>query len=87
MGTPSSARIIQDIGMALEALEIINHKNGAAVEGLADRNVHRRKELGEGKHVSWGGICTKGKVRECKLTKICSSTIICGSCVWGNNRR
>ena len=29
--------------------------NGAAVEGLADRNCHRKKEVGKGKSVSWGG--------------------------------
>ena len=41
--TPSSASIIQDFDMALKALEIFYHKNGAAVEGLADRNGHIRK--------------------------------------------
>ena len=35
MGTPSSARIIQDFDLALKALEIVYHGNGAAVEGLA----------------------------------------------------
>ena len=53
MGTPSSARIIQDVDLALKALEIVYHANGAAVEGLADRNVHKRKVVGEGKSVSW----------------------------------
>ena len=43
--------------------------NGAAVEGLADRNGHRRKVVGEGKRVSWGGARFKGKGRECELTK------------------
>ena len=43
--------------------------NGAAVEELADRNGHRQKVLGEGKSVSWGGVRTKGKGRECELTK------------------
>ena len=69
MGTPSSVRIIQDVDMALKALEIVHHANGAAVEGLAGRNGHRRKVVGEGKSVSWGGARTKGKGRECELTK------------------
>ena len=38
MGTPSSARIIQDVGLALKVLEIVYRENGFAVEGLADRN-------------------------------------------------
>ena len=41
-GTPSSARIIEDVDLTLKALEIIYHENGAVVEGLADRNGHRR---------------------------------------------
>ena len=69
MGTPSSARIIQDVDLALKALEIVYRENGAAVEGLADRNGHRRKVVGEGKSLSWGGARTKGKGRECELTK------------------
>ena len=69
MGTPSSARIIQDVDLALKALEIFYRANGAAVEGLADRNRYRRKVVGEGKSVSWGGAWTKGKGRECELTK------------------
>ena len=69
MGTPSSARIIQDVDLALKASEIVYRANGAAVEGLADRNGHIRKVVGEGKSVSWGGARTKGKGRECKLTK------------------
>ena len=52
MGTPSSARIIQDVDLALKALEIVYRANGAAVEGLDDRNGHRRKVVGEGKSVS-----------------------------------
>ena len=47
-GTPSSARIIEDVGRALEALLIVFRANDAAVEGLADRNGDRRKEVGEG---------------------------------------
>ena len=69
METPSSARIIQDVDLALKALEIIYRANGATVEGLADSNGHRRKVLGEGESVSWGGAPTKGKGRKCKLTK------------------
>ena len=42
-GTPSSVRIIQDVDLALKALEIFYHANGAAVEGIADRNGHRNK--------------------------------------------
>ena len=48
MGTPSSERIIQDVDLALKALEIVYRENGAAVEGLADRNGHRRKVVGKG---------------------------------------
>ena len=69
MGIPSSARIIQDVDMALKALEIIYRANGSAVEGLADSNGYRQKMLREGKSVSWGVARNKGKGRECKLTK------------------
>ena len=69
MGTPSSAQIIEDVDMALKALEMVYLANGAAFEGLADRNGHRRKLVGEGKSFSWGGARTKGKGRECELTK------------------
>ena len=69
MGTPSLARIIQEVNLALKALEIAYHTNGTAVEGLADRNGHIRKVVGEGKSVSWGGARNKGKGSECKLTK------------------
>ena len=62
MGTPSSARIIEDVNLALKALVIFYLKNGAAVEGLAYRNGHRRFVLGEGEIVSWVGARTKGKV-------------------------
>ena len=53
----------------MKAMDIVYLENGAAVEGLADRNGHRRKVVGEGKSVIWGGARTKGKGRECKLTK------------------
>ena len=69
MGTPSSARMIEDVDLALKALEIVCLANGASVEGLADRNGHRRKVVGEGKSVSWGGAWTKGKGPECERTK------------------
>ena len=52
MGTPSSARIIQDVNLALKALKIVCRANRDAVEGLADSNGNRRKEVGEGKSVS-----------------------------------
>ena len=69
MGTPYSARIIEDVDLALKALEIVYRENGAAIEGIADRNGHRRKVVGQGESVSWGGARTKGKGRECELTK------------------
>ena len=52
MVTPSSVRIIKDVDKALKALEIVYRTNGAAVEELADRNGHRRKEVGEERSVS-----------------------------------
>ena len=55
--------------LALKVLEIVYLENGGAVEGLADRNGHRQKVVGEGKSVSWGGARTEGKGRECELTK------------------
>ena len=42
---------------------------GPVIEGLYDRNGHRRKVVGEVKTVSWRGALTKGKGRECKITK------------------
>ena len=69
MGTPSSARMIEDVDLALKALGIVYLANGASVEGLADRNGHRLLVVGEEKSVSWGNARTKGKGRECKLTK------------------
>ena len=69
MGTPSSARIIQDVDLALKTLEIVYRSNGAAVEGLADRSGHRRNLVGKGKRVSCGGARTKGEGCECELTK------------------
>ena len=69
MGTPSSERIIQDVNLALKVLEIVYCANGAAFEGLDDRNRHIRKVVGEGESDSWGCARTKGKGRKCKLTK------------------
>ena len=46
--------------MAVKALETVYRANGSAVEGLAGRNGHISKEVGEGKSVSWGGARTKG---------------------------
>ena len=69
MGTPSLERIIQYVNLALKALEIVYRENGAAVEGMAGSNGHRRKVVGEGKSVSWGGARSKGKGRECKIDK------------------
>ena len=69
MGTPSSVKIIEDVDLAQKALEIVNQENGAAFQGLADRNGHRKKEVGKDKIVSWGGARSKGEGREYKLTK------------------
>ena len=57
----SSLEMIQDVDLALKALELVYRKNRAAVEGMADKNGHRRKLVGEGESVSWGGTRTKGK--------------------------
>ena len=69
MGTPCLARIIQDVDLALKALEIVYLENGDAVEGLADINGYRRKVVGKGKSVRCGGAQTKGEGRECELAK------------------
>ena len=63
------ARIIQDVDLALKALEIVYRENGAAVEGLAGRNGNRRKVVGKGKSVRCGGARTKGEGRKCELAK------------------
>ena len=47
MGTPSSARTIQDVNLALKASEIVYRANGAAVEGLGDGNGHIQTVVGE----------------------------------------
>ena len=69
MGTPSSVRIIQDVDLALKALKIVYRANGAAVQGMDDRNGHRKKVVGEGESGSWGVSRNKGKGRECGITK------------------
>ena len=69
IGTPSLVRIKEDVDLALKALGNFYLENGAAFEGLADRNGYRQKVVGKGKIVSWGGAPTKGKGRECKTTK------------------
>ena len=77
MGTPSSARIIQDVDLALKALEIVYSANGVAVEGVSDRNGHIRKVVGEGESVSWGGARPKERGVRANSPKICSCTVIC----------
>ena len=69
MGTPSLESIIKDVEQASKTLEILYDTNRDKFEGIADRNGHRRKVVGEGKSVSWGGVRTNGEGRECKLNK------------------
>ena len=69
IGTPSLARIIQDVDLALKVLVIVYRANETAVEELAGRNRNRQKVVGEEESVSWGGTRTKGKGRKCKITK------------------
>ena len=69
MGTPYLAQIIEDVDLALKALEIFYLAHVASVEVLSYRNGHRQKVVGEGEIVSWIGARTKVKERECKLTK------------------
>ena len=61
MGKTSSVRIIEYVDLELKALEIVYCANEATVEGLADRNGHIQKVVGEGKSVSWGSAWTKVK--------------------------
>ena len=63
-GRPLSVRIIDYVDRALEALGIVFRANSSAVEGIPDRNGHRRKEVGEGESISWGVEQTKGEGRE-----------------------
>ena len=46
METPSLARIIEDVDLAMKALETVYLENGASVVGLTDRNGHRQKVVG-----------------------------------------
>ena len=69
IGNPPSARIIRDVDLALKTLEIVYRENESAVEGLADRNGHRRKVVGKAKSVRSGGARTKGEGRECEIAK------------------
>ena len=69
MGTPSLARIIQDVDLALKALEIVYRANGAAVERFVERVGHRRKLVGKRESVRCGGAWTKVEGRECELAK------------------
>ena len=65
MGTPSSERIIQDVNLALKASEFVYHVNGTrSWEGLADRNRHEPKAVGEGGNFQLGSLHgPKGKGR------------------------
>ena len=53
----------------MKALEIVYRANVAAVEGIADINGHRCKEVVEGESVSWWGAQTKDEACQCELTK------------------
>ena len=80
MGTPSSARIIQDVDLALKALEIVYRENGVVDEGLADINGHRKKVVGKGKSVRWSDVEVhrpKVRVASANSPKRCSTTVIC----------
>ena len=77
MGTPSLARIIQDVDLTLKTLEIFYCAHGAVVEGLDNRNGHKRKVVGKGK-VSVGEVHgTKVRGVSTRSPKICSCTVIC----------
>ena len=78
--TSYSARIIQDVDLAFKALEIVYSENGAAIEGLSDRNGHRRKVVGKEKSVRWSDVevhIPKVRVASVNSPKICSSAVIC----------
>ena len=77
MRTPSSARIIQDVNLALKALEIVYRENGASVEGLADKNGHRRKVVGKGKMSDVEVHGPRVRVASANSPKRGSSTVIC----------
>ena len=77
MRTSSSERIILDIYLALKALEILYHTNGAAFEERADRNGHIWKVVGEGKKSVGEVHGPKIRGASVKSPKICSCTVIC----------
>ena len=77
MGTLSLARIIQDFELDLKALESVYCANGAAIEGLADRNSHKQKVLDEEKMSSGKVHGTKVRGASANSPKICSCTVIC----------
>ena len=54
MGTPSFLRIIKYFDLTLKALDIFDRRNGTAVEGLSDSNLHIQIVVGEGGEVSVG---------------------------------
>ena len=47
MGTPPSAKIIQEVDMVLKALEMVYHTNWTGARGVSDRTVHRQKVVVE----------------------------------------
>ena len=72
MGTPFSARITEDVDLALKTLGIVFCANGAAVEGLADRNGHIRKVVDEGESVGWEVHEPNARDASANSPKICS---------------
>ena len=77
MGTPSLARIIQDVDLSLKALEIIYLANRDSVEGLADRSGNIWKLLGEGKMLVGEVHGPKVRGASANSPKIFSCTVIC----------
>ena len=68
-GNPFFGANYRRCGSGVEGIGNVLPGKWGSVEGLADRNGHRRLVVGEGKSVSWGGARFKGKGRECELTK------------------
>ena len=60
MGTPSSARIIKDVDLALKALETVYRKNGAAVGEV---------------HVPKVRFVSENLPKICSFTVICCSCV------------
>lgn len=48
--SPPPHRIVQDINRVLENVEIVVREDGAVVDGVVDRNGHRRKSTGDRRH-------------------------------------